>query len=150
MSTEAELAGNYVTSGGQSDASFVASRLAEMQDEVAEQRAEATGHEATRQHVETTGSDDVDLGTLEVDGETVPILRPLNEELGAGHLARLQTIESNGMDEGGAKSFVALLEALAAVTPEEFDEDWWFDLSDKQIGSAFRQASVQSQAGNGR
>ena len=145
MSTnKAELAGNYVTSGGSSDPEFVAERLAEKQEARTERQREAVSHEATRRHVEQTT--EPDLGTLNVAGETVPIERPLNEELGAGHIARLETIDGE-MGEGGAKSFVALLEALAAVTPDDYDEDWWFSLTDREIGEAFQQAARQSRGG---
>ena len=144
---EAELAGNYATSGGSSDAGFVAKRLAEKQAQAAAQQREAADYETTRRHVETTT--EPDLGTIDVAGETVPIERPLTEELGVGHIARLETLDGE-LGEGGAKSFVALLEALAAVSGEEYDEDFWFDLTDEEIGAAFRQAALQSRGGNGR
>lgn len=148
-STETELAGNYATSGGSGDAGFVAEKLSEMQDEAADEYVENADHDDVRHHVEETDAESVGYGTLDLAGESVPVERPIREELGVGHIARLQTM-SGDLDDGQAKSFVAFLEALDAITPEEYDEDWWFDRTDPELGRAFAQVVEQSRGGNGQ
>ena len=141
---ETQIAGNYATSGGSGDAAFVAERLAAMQSDAGERRTEAATHEETRQHVEAASGDT--LGTIDVRGDEITLERPVTDDLGAGHIARLRTMDEE-MTEAHAESFLAVLDALNGVTPDEYDRGYWYDLPDRAIGQAFEQAVRQSKGG---
>lgn len=102
----------------------------------------------TREHVETTGSDDdVDYGVLEVDGETIALERPLGDELGVGHLARLEAAADGRPPDRTDESIVAFLDAINTCTPPDYPTSFWFDLSQTALGDAFAQARQQSRGG---
>lgn len=148
MTTKAELAGNYAMSGGGGDPTFVAQRLSEIHDDTAEQTMENIHHEGTRQHVEQTAVSN--LGTITVDGEEIPLVKSLTEEIGMGHLARLDA-QQRDRPRAYARSVVALIDALAECTAdgedEKYDVEFWTDLSERDLGKAYAQAIEQSRGG---
>ena len=143
--SESQLAGNYAMSGGSGDAAFVGERLAEMHDEATERRVETADHEDTRYHVEQAGDGDT-LGTLTVDGDDIPLERSLTDVLGMGHVARIEAQERDRSREF-AQSVVALIDALDECTGESYDAEYWFDLSNAALGSAYTQALSLSRGG---
>jgi hypothetical protein len=157
--SKSEIAGNYALSGGTGDPGFVAEQLADVQAERRERRAEAAGHEDARRAIETADAGEPDLGTLTVqtterhaDGteslvtHEITLERPIDEELGVGHTARLQSAGSHDEDKEAA-SFVAFIDALAEVTEDGYDWAFWNGLTERELGSAFQQANQQSRGG---
>ena len=145
MST-AELAGNYVTSGGGAeDPGYVAEKLAEMQEEAAAEKAEVVEHQSAQ--AEVLHGDDPDSVTLAVAGETMAA-----DPLGLGRRARLmrraQQADERGDEMAQIEAVLGMIDALDDATPTTFDQTWWDDRSEDQIRSAFQQLARQSAGGN--
>lgn len=87
-----------------------------------------------------------DYGTIDVAGERVGLEKPLQSELGTGHLMRLRVLNrENELSEESAESILAALNALAECTSK--DSSFWYDLTDHEVGNALQQALIQSRGG---
>lgn len=149
MSTETEIAGNYALSGGEGDPSYVAEKLASIKADREETAAEAANAAELRESIE---SEEVDYGTIDVDGESVPIEQPL----GAGRRFRIAK-EAREADERGDEmaqidAVLKMIDALVDATPAAYDRDFWDDRMDATLRDAYQQLGRQSaggaQAGN--
>ena len=144
--SKAELAGNYVASGGSADdADYVAEKLAEMRREPTPDDA-VVEHAETREHVETADPDGV---TLEVRGESIPC-----EPIGVGERLRpakkAQQADERGDDMLAADAILDMIAVLVRVSPDECDEAFFDTLSDSELRDAFQSLGQQSAGGNGR
>ena len=136
-------------SGGKGDPTFVAEQLAEMQADAAEQQHAGIDSEAMQAEVETRN---VDYGTLDFDGYSVPVEKPL----GVGRRARISkdaiTADERGDEMAQIDTLLSMIDALDDSTPDEFDQAFWDDLGDDALRDAFgqlaRQSSGGAQAGN--
>ena len=144
MSTQAEIAGNYSLSGGSGDASFVASRLSEIQNE---RTPEVSTQEAAelREHVETG---DVDYGTVDINGDSIGIVSPI----GVGRRCRIakqaQTADERDDMSAQLDAILGMIDALDAATEDGYPRDYWDDLGDDALRDAFKQAGQQSAGGS--
>jgi hypothetical protein len=145
MSTNPEIAGNYVTSGGEGDPEYVAEKLGEMREERAEQERQAL--EQTEAQAEVFYGDDPEGIELSVAGETI-----LADPIGLGRRARLMK-QATQADERGdemaqVETAIQMIDTLVDATPDEYDTDWWDDRSESQIRDAFQTLAAESAGGN--
>lgn len=145
MSTNAEIAGNYVTSGGEGDPGYVAEKLGEMREERAEQERQAL--EQTEAQAEVLHGDDPEGIELSVAGETI-----LADPIGLGRRARLMKRATEADERGGEMEQVEvvlnMIDTLVNATPDEYGTDWWDDLSKSQVRDAFQTLGAESAGGN--
>ena len=145
MSSKAELAGNYVASGGSADdADYVAEKLAEMQPETT--AAETTvGHDETRDHIETAA--DPETVTLSIRGETLRC-----DPVGVGDRLRpvkkAQTAEREGDDLKAAEAILDMIDVLVRVSPDAYDRAFFDGLNETELRDTYRTLGQKSAAGN--
>jgi len=145
MSTNAEIAGKYVTSGGEGDPGYVAEKLGEMHEERAEQERQAL--EQTEAQAEVFYGDDPEGIKLSVAGEMV-----IADPIGLGRRARLVKRATHADERGDEMEELELvldmIETLVDATPDEYDTDWWDDRSKSEIRNAFQTLAAESAGGN--
>ena len=145
MSTNAEIAGNYVTSGGDGDPGYVAEKLGKMHEECAEQERQALAQ--TEAQAEVFYGDDPEGIELSVAGETI-----LADPIGFGQRARLmkRASQADERDDEMAQveTAIQIIDTLVDATPDEYGTDWWDDLSESQIRDAFQTLATESAGGN--
>lgn len=94
-------------------------------------------------HVENESADSI---VLDVDGEEIPA-----ESVGAGRRARIARnalrADRSGDDMGLLDAVLDMIDILNDHTPAEYDRDYWDDLKESDIQSAFRQLGQQSAGG---
>lgn len=112
-------------------------------DRVTEQVAQV---EAT-EHRETVESRDVDYGTIDVNGDSIPVDQPL----GLGRRARIarEAMRADERDDSGAQldAILNMIDALDDATPARFGTAYWDDLGDTALRDAFQQLGEQSSGG---
>jgi len=145
-SNTAELAGNYVTSGGTGDPAYVAEQLAEMREKRAEREHEAI--EQTETQAEVLYGDDPEAIELSVAGETI-----LAHPIGLGRRARLMKRATEADERGDELERVEvvldMIDTLVDATPDAYDADWWDSRSQSQVRGAFQTLGAESAGGNG-
>ena len=144
MST-AELAGNYVTSGGGAeDPGFVAEKLAEMNEEREEREREAL--EETAAQAEVLHGDDPETIEVDVAGESVEF-----NPIGLGRRARLmrraQRAEERGDDAETLDVVLDMIDTLIDASDARHDREWWDERTEAQIRDAFQAVGRQSAGG---
>lgn len=96
-------------------------------------------------HVESEAAEPI---VVDVNGEDIPA-----ESVGAGRRARIARnalrADRSGDDLELLDAILEMIDILAEHTPPEYDRDYWDDLGEVDIQSAFRQLGEQS-AGGGR
>jgi len=145
MSTKAEIAGNYITSGGEGDPKYISEKLGEMREKRAEQERQAL--DQTEAQAEVLHGDDPESIELSVAGETI-----LAHPVGLGRRARLMK-QATEADERGDEMdqidvVLDMIETLVDATPDEYDTDWWDDRSESQVRNAFQTLGAKSAGGN--
>lgn len=144
MTTDTEIAGNYAMSGGSGDPTFVAEQLAAMRDERTALSDRAVEDAELRETVEST---DVDYGTIDINGESIPVERPL----GAGRRFRIakQAATADERDDRMSQidAVLKMVDALDDSTPATHSQSFWDDLADDALRDAYRQLGQQSAGG---
>lgn len=145
MSANAEIAGNYVMSGGEGDPGFVAEKLGEIREERAEQERQAL--EQTGAQAEVFYGGDPEGIELSVAGEAI-----LADPIGLGRRARLMKQATKADERGGEMEqlevVLNMIETLVDATPDEYDTDWWDDRSESEVRDAFQTLGAESAGGN--
>lgn len=145
MTTDTEIAGNYAVSGGTGDPAYVADKLGEMQDDREAAMGDALDQTATEAEVIHGG--DAETITLSVGGDTIEC-----DPIGLGRRARIAR-QAHRADERGdttaqLDAVLSMVDALAdAARAEEFDRDYFDDLADAELRSAFRDLGQRSAGG---
>ena len=129
---------------GVGDPDFVADRLGEIQTAKVADSLTAQEAEETRDYVQRAA--DPDTVFVDVGEDTIPC-----DPIGLGRRARLarnlQDAEQNGDDLDELNAVLDMIDALAELSADRYDGEYWDDLQAGDVRDAFRQLSQQSAGG---